>query len=119
MIIVLYIRYFERKISMLSFENVLDCFALVIQTGICEVLLTRHGYVVMEWDEEEREWFNVTHCDTPEALREAILSAYEGYLQLALVTDCHNPTEEEIRTIQKRSADLRLLCNAHGKMTII
>ena len=82
---------------MLSFENVLDCFALVIQTGICEVLLTRHGYVVMEWDEEEREWFNVTHCDTPEALREAILSAYEGYLQLALVTDCHNPTEEEIR----------------------
>lgn len=64
---------------MLSFENVLDCFALVIQTGICEVLLTRHGYVVMEWDEEEREWFNVTHCDTPEALREAILSAYEGY----------------------------------------
>ena len=46
---------------MLSFENVLDCFALVIQTGICEVLLTRHGYVVMEWDEEEREWFNVTH----------------------------------------------------------
>lgn len=62
---------------MLSFENALDCFALVIQTGICEVLLTRHGYVVMEWDEEEREWFNVTHCDTPAALREAILSAYE------------------------------------------
>ena len=80
MIIVLYIRYFERKISMLSFENVLDCFALAIQTGICEVLLTRHGYVVMEWDEEEREWFNVTHCDTPAALREAILSAYEGYV---------------------------------------
>ena len=59
---------------MLSFENVLDCFALAIQTGICEVLLTRHGYVVMEWDEEEREWFNVTHCDTPAALCEAILS---------------------------------------------
>ena len=119
MIIVLYIRYFERKISMLSFENVLDWVALAIQTGICEVLLTRHGYVVMEWDEEEREWFNVTHCDTPAALCEAILSAYEGYLQLALITDCHNPTEEEIRTIQKRSADLRLLCNAHGKMTVI
>lgn len=119
MIIVLYIRYFERKISMLSFENVLDCFALVIQTGICEVLLTRHGYVVMEWDEEEHEWFNVTHCDTPEALCEAILLAYEGHLQLPLVTDCHAPTEEEIRTIQKRSADLRLLCNSHGRMTVI
>ena len=75
--------------------------------------------VAMEWDEEEHEWFNVTHCDTPEALREAILSAYEGYMQLSLVTDCHAPTEEEIRTIQKRSADLRLLCNVHGKMTII
>lgn len=119
MIIVLYIRYFERKIAMLSFENVLDCFAPIIQAGICEVLLTRHGYVAMEWGEEEREWFNVTHCDTPEALREAILLAHEGYLQLSIVTDCHAPTEEIIRTIQKRSADLRLLCNAHGKMTII
>lgn len=104
---------------MLSFENVLDCFAPIIQAGICEVLLTRHGYVAMEWDEEEREWFNVTHCDTPEALREAILLAHEGYLQLSIVTDCHAPTEEIIRTIQKRNTDLRLLCNAHGKMTII
>ena len=115
----LHIRYLERKITMLSFENVLDCFAPIIQAGICEVLLTRHGYMAMEWDEEEREWFNVTHCDTPEALCEAILSAYEGYMQLSLVTDCHAAAEEEIHTIQKRSADLRLLCNAHGKMTFI
>ena len=104
---------------MLSFENVLDCFEPVIQSGICEVLITRHGYVVMEWDEEEREWFNFTHCDTPEALREAILSAYEGHLRLMLVPDFHGPAEEEMRMIQKRSATLRLLCDAHGKMTAI
>ena len=104
---------------MLSFENVLDCFEPVIQSGICEVLITRHGYVVMEWDEEEREWFNVTHCDTPEALREAILSAYEGHLRLMLVPDFHEPAEEEMRMIQKRSATLRLLCDANGKMTAI
>lgn len=104
---------------MLSFENVLDCFEPVIQSGICEVLITRHGYVVMEWDEEEREWFNVTHCDMPEALREAILSAYEGHLRLMLVPDFHEPAEEEMRMIQKRSATLRLLCDAHGKMTAI
>ena len=104
---------------MLSFENVLDCFEPVIQSGICEVLIARHGYVVMEWDEEEREWFNVTHCDTPEALREAILSAYEGHLRLMLVPDFHEPAEEEMRMIQKRSATLRLLCDAHGKMTAI
>ena len=104
---------------MLSFENVLDCFEPVIQSGICEVLITRHGYVVMVWDEEEREWFNVTHCDTPEALREAILSAYEGHLRLMLVPDFHEPAEEEMRMIQKRSATLRLLCDAHGKMTAI
>lgn len=67
---------------MLSFENVLDCFELVIKAEICEVMITRHGYVVMEWDEEEREWFNVTHCDTPEASREAIISAYEGRISL-------------------------------------
>ena len=66
---------------MLSFENVLDCFEPVIQSGICEVLITRHGYV--------------------------------------LVPDFHEPAEEEMRMIQKRSAALRLLCDAHGKMTAI
>lgn len=104
---------------MLSFENVLDCFEPVIQAEICEVLITRHGYVVMEWDEDEREWFNVTHCDTPEALRDTIISAYEGYLRLMLVPNFHEPTEKETRVIQKRSAALRLLCDAHGKMTAI
>ena len=104
---------------MLSFENVLDCFDLVIQAEICEVLITRHGYVVMEWDEEEREWFNVAHCDTPEALREAIISAYEGYLRLMLVLTFHEPTEKVTRMLQERSAALRLLCDAHGKMTAI
>ena len=104
---------------MLSFENVLECFELIIQAGICEVLMTRHGYAVMEWDEEEREWFNVTHCDTPEALRDAVISAYEGYLRLMFVSDFHEPTEEETCMIQKRSSNLRLLCDAHGKMTTI
>ena len=98
---------------MLSFENVLDCFALVIQTGICEVLLTRHGYVVMEWDEEEREWFNVTHCDTPAALREAILLAYEGYLQLSLITDCHNPTKKKYARYKKGA----LICGSFAMHT--
>ena len=99
---------------MLTFEMVLKCFDLLIQKEICEVLMTRHGYVVMEWDEEEREWFNVTHCDTPEALREAILSAYEGHLRLMLVPDFHEPAEEEMRMIQKRRAAMRLLCDTHG-----
>ena len=103
----------------MSFENVLDCFEPVIQAGICEVMITSHGYVVMEWDEEEREWFNVTSCDTPEALREAIISAYEGYLRLMLVPNFHEPTEKEMRMLQERSAALRLLCDAHGKMTAI
>ena len=44
---------------MLTFEMVLKCFDLLIQKEICEVLLTRYGYVVMEWDAEEHEWYNV------------------------------------------------------------
>ena len=104
---------------MLSFENVLDCFEPVIQAEICEVLITRHGYVVMEWDEEEREWFNVAHCDTPEALREAIISAYEGYLRLMVTFDFRDSTVEEARMIQKKSAALRLLCDTNGKVTTI
>lgn len=104
---------------MLSFERVLDCFELVIQEEICEVQKTRYGYVVMEWDAEEQEWFNVTHCDTPEALREAIISAYEGYLRLMFTFEFRGPTVEEARMIQKKSAALRLLCDTNGKVTTI
>ena len=69
---------------MLSFENVLDCFELVIQAEICEVLITRHGYVVMEWDEDEREWFNVTHCDTPSEKARFFLRYMRGIPRLRL-----------------------------------
>jgi hypothetical protein len=99
---------------MLTFEMVLKCFDLLIQKEICEVLLTRYGYVVMEWDAEEHEWYNVIHCNTPAELRDAIIAAYEGYLSLELIADSREQTAEQAHTIQKRSAALRLLCDTHG-----
>lgn len=99
---------------MLTFEMVLKCFDLLIQKEICEVLLTRYGYVVMEWDAEEHEWYNVTNCNTPAELRDAIIAAYEGYLSLELIADSREQTAEQAHTIQKRSAALRLLCDTHG-----
>lgn len=76
-------------------------------------MITRLGYLIMELDEKEHEWFNIANYDTPEALRETILSAYEGYLCLMISFNFDEPAEEEIWLIQKRAADLRLLCNAN------
>ena len=76
-------------------------------------MITRLGYLIMELDEKEHEWFNIANYDTPEALRETILSAYEGHLCLMISFNFDEPAEEEIWLIQKRAADLRLLCNAN------
>lgn len=40
--------------------------------------MARHGYVVMEWDEENREWFNIPHCDTLGELRERLFRHMKG-----------------------------------------
>lgn len=94
---------------MLTFEKVLKVLQPQINRDICEVLLTSRGYVVMEWDGYDRSWYNVTHCDTPQALRDAMLRAYQGYLQ---VNDgFYELTIEGL--IEQKLAYLRRLCDGY------
>lgn len=31
----------------------------------CEVVLTKHGYTVMQWDEKFKDWHGVEYCELP------------------------------------------------------
>lgn len=62
---------------MLTFEKVLNVFKdYLAEDTACEVVLTKHGYTVMQWDEKSKDWYGVEYCETPEDLSEELLSSY-------------------------------------------
>lgn len=50
--------------KMLTFEMV-----YLEEDTDCEVVLTKHGYTVMQWDEKSKTWYGVEYCETPEDLQ--------------------------------------------------
>lgn len=66
---------------MLTFENVLSGFRKYLsEDTLYEVVMTTHGYTVMEWDEKAQDWDCAHLCRTPEDLKEFLLRAYSGHL---------------------------------------
>ena len=62
---------------MLTYEKVLGVFAdYIASDDACEVIHTKHGYTVMQWDEQSKDWFGVEFCETPEKMWEELLSSF-------------------------------------------
>lgn len=61
---------------MLTYEKVLEMFKdYLAEDSNCEVILTKHGYTVMQWDEKSKSWYGVEYCETPEDLHEELLNS--------------------------------------------
>lgn len=61
---------------MLTFEQVLEEFKdYLAEDTNCEVVLTKHGYTIMQWDENSKSWYGVEYCEVPEDLQEELLSS--------------------------------------------
>lgn len=61
----------------MTFEKVLEVFKeYLLEDANCEVVHTKHGYTVMQWDENSKSWYGVEYCETPENLRDELLSSY-------------------------------------------
>lgn len=43
--------------------------------------MASRGYTILEWNSNNRELESATFCPTPEAMKDALLSAMAGYLQ--------------------------------------
>lgn len=94
---------------MLTNEKVLEVFREYLAADdMCEVVLTSRGYAVMQWNGPREEWYNVQHCATPKALRDALLSIYHDYLAYQYLGDegdvLTSAQQEEIR---QKYAELR------------
>jgi len=59
------------------------------------VLLASRGYTILEWNSNDRELESAVFCPTPEAMRDALLSALAGYLQYNITLCERDLTDEE------------------------
>lgn len=97
---------------MLTNEKILAAFEEYLAADkVCEVVLTSRGYTVMEWNELRREWYNVQLCDTPEALRDALLATYRDYLTDQYTRDEQDdPTPAQQEEIRQKCEKMMELC---------
>ena len=70
---------------MLTYEKVLEIFSDYLREDECaEVVSTHHGPALMMWEPVLCGWEQVTHCETPEKLFDALLEEYDKYYSYQL-----------------------------------
>lgn len=102
---------------MLTFEKVLEVFADYLEQDTeYEVVLTKHGYTVMWFNEVGKEWYDAQYCETPEDMRDELLDAYKNYLEYTTTrsrrAEKEDVTEQEAAEIQAKLDELEEKCKA-------
>lgn len=96
---------------MMTFEKVLEVFKeYLTEDTNCEVVLTKHGYTVMQWDEKSKDWFGLEYCATPEDLQEELLSSYRMNEAEKITKARRELTEEETALIEVKTQNLAAQC---------
>ncbi len=91
----------------MTFEKVLDVFQAYLQEDtICEVIKTKRGYTVMFWDERERDWFGIKHCNEPQDMVDIFLIGYSDMIEQDYTKNRRELTEEERSDIETRCKKL-------------
>lgn len=87
---------------MLTFEKVLAVFKDYLNKDKrYEILMTSHGYTVMEWDSKQQDWADAQLCSNPQKMKDILLDAYAGYLEYQ-TTHCNRSlTTTEKADIQR------------------
>jgi len=105
-------KYFEKElIMMLTFEKVLEVFNdFLSQDKECEVVMTRRGYVVLDWGSPQSKYPTAERCGTPEELLESLLSTYDSELGVRIAHGQRNLTEEETAEFKAQCELMRGKC---------
>lgn len=99
---------------MLTFEKVLEVFKdYLAEDTNCEVVLTKHGYTIMQWDENSKSWYGVEYCETPGDLRDELLSSYRMNEAEKITKTKRELTEEEIEWIEAKTRNLAAQCEEY------
>ena len=59
---------------MLTFEKVMAVFQdFLKESGAFEIVITSHGYTILEWDDRCEDWTGTRLCPTPEIMADALI----------------------------------------------
>ncbi|MBD5095303.1 MAG: hypothetical protein HDT26_13725 [Subdoligranulum sp.] len=86
---------------MLTFEKVLDAFKDFLATDdMFEVVMTSHGYAILEWDSRMKNWIEAKCCATPQDMAEILLNNYIGTLEYQVTLARRELTEDDLAQIE-------------------
>lgn len=86
---------------MLTFETVLSAFKdYLAEDTRYEVIMASRGYVILEWNSNDRELESAVACPTPEVMKEELLSDLRGYLQYKTTLCNRYLTDDEWEQIE-------------------
>lgn len=81
---------------MLTFEKVMVVFKdYLAEDTRYEIVMTSHGYTVLEWDSSSNTWAGEELCATPEIMRDVLLDCFTGYLEYKAITTNGEISEAE------------------------
>ena len=89
---------------MLTFEKVLEVFKnYLTEDTRYEIVMTSHGYTVLEWDSRANTWAGEELCATPEIMRDVLLDNFTGYLEYRAIIESGEITKtEQARITEQR-----------------
>lgn len=67
-----------------------------------EIVMTSHGYTVLEWDDRLENWADSKLCKTPQDMADILLSGYEGYLEYQATHGHRELTEDDLAQIEAK-----------------
>ena len=97
---------FEGARLVLTFEKVMEVFKdYLTEDTRYEIVMTSHGYTVLEWDSRANTWAGEELCATPEIMRDVLLDCFTGYLEYKAITANGEITkaEQERITAQRQT----------------
>ena len=65
-----------------------------------EIVMTSHGYTMLEWDCRMGDWVSLKLCKTPQDMADTLLCGYEGYLEYQATLGRRELTENDLAQIE-------------------
>lgn len=93
---------------MLTFENVLKVLSDYLkEDSDLEIVLTKHGYTVLRWDNGLNEWGDSDFCATPEDMLEILMGHYETFAEFQVTAGRRDLTPAEQQQIESECEQIR------------
>lgn len=88
---------------MLTFEKVLEVFKdYLASEDMYEIVMTSHGYTILEWDTRQDDWTDAKLCRTPQDMADILLYAYTGNLEYQATLARRELTEDDLAQVEAK-----------------